>query len=79
MYALLVLGVRSLPTIQPAVCAGACPLHAGDPWRQAKNDKIDSLKIAQLLKSGMFPLAYTYPEPMRATRDLLRRRMHLMR
>jgi transposase len=27
----------------------------------------------------MFPLAYTYPSEMRATRDLLRRRMYLMR
>ncbi|MFC6672295.1 IS110 family transposase [Marinobacterium aestuariivivens] len=50
-------------------------IHGG----KAKNDKIDLLKIAKLLKSGMFPLAYNYPEPMRATRDLLRRRMHLMR
>jgi hypothetical protein len=28
---------------------------------KVKNDKIDSLKIAALLRSGMLPMAYTYP------------------
>ena len=50
-------------------------IHGG----KAKNDKIDSRKIAVLLKGGMIPMAYTYPATMRATRDLLRRRNHLMR
>ena len=50
-------------------------IHGG----KAKNDKIDSQKIAVLLRGGMLPQAYVYPAPMRATRDLLRRRMHLMR
>lgn len=50
-------------------------IHGG----KAKNDKIDSHKIATLLRGGMFPLAYVYPNKMRATRDLLRRRMRLMR
>lgn len=49
-------------------------IHGG----KTKNDKIDSQKIAALLRAGMFPLAYTYPQRMRSTRDLLRRRMHLM-
>ena len=44
-----------------------------------KNDRIDSEKIAQLLRSGMLPEAYAYPEEMRSTRDLLRRRMYLVR
>jgi transposase len=35
--------------------------------------------IAVLLRGGMLPQAYAYPAAMRATRDLLRRRMHLMR
>jgi hypothetical protein len=48
-------------------------IHGG----QAKNDKIDSRKIAVLLRSGMLPHAYVYPAEMRATRDLRRRRMHL--
>lgn len=43
---------------------------------KAKNDKVDSRKIAGLLKSGMFPMAYVYPQKMRATRDLMRRRNH---
>jgi hypothetical protein len=32
-----------------------------------------------LLRGGMLPQAYVYPAAMRATRDRLRRRMHLMR
>ena len=35
--------------------------------------------IAALLRGGMLPVAYTYPQNMRSTRDLLRRRMYLMR
>jgi transposase len=50
-------------------------IHGG----KAKNDKIDSYKIASLLRGGTFPMAYVYPRSMRSTRDLLRRRMHLMR
>src|SRR4030095_7212265 len=44
-----------------------------------KNRKIDSQKMAALRRGGMLPQAYVYPAAMRATRDLLRRRMHLMR
>src|SRR5437763_17166494 len=50
-------------------------IHGG----KAKNDKIDSQKIAVLLRGGMLPQASIYPAELRATRDLLRRRMHLMR
>src|SRR6266436_3362630 len=50
-------------------------IHGG----KAKNDKIDSQKIAVLLRGGMLPQAYVSPAEMRATRDLLRRRMHLAR
>lgn len=46
---------------------------------KTKNDKIDSHKIAVLLRGGMIPIAYVYPQEMRAMRDLLRRRMHFMR
>lgn len=42
---------------------------------KTKNDRIDSHKIAVLLKGNMIPMAYVYPSEMRATRDLLRRRM----
>ena len=49
-------------------------IHGG----KVKNDKIDSEKIAMLLRGGMLPQAYVYPQQMRATRDLLRRRMHFM-
>jgi transposase len=50
-------------------------IHGG----KAKHDTIDSQKIAALLRGGMLPQAYVYPAAMRATRDLLRRRMHLAR
>jgi transposase len=45
-------------------------IHGG----KAKNDRIDSKSLADLLRTGFFPPAYPYPEKMRATRDLLRRR-----
>jgi transposase len=50
-------------------------IHGG----KAKNDTIDAQKIAVLLRGGMLPQAYVYPAEMRATRALLRRRMHLTR
>ena len=50
-------------------------IHGG----KAKNDKIDSYKIACLLRGGNFPMAYDYPQAMRAARDLLRRRTSLVR
>jgi transposase len=50
-------------------------IHGG----KTKNDKIDSQKIAALLRSGMLPMAYVYPQGMRSTRDLLRRRLYLAR
>jgi len=49
-------------------------IHGG----KSKNDKIDSHKIATLLKGGNLPQAYVYPKGLRETRDLLRRRMHLV-
>src|SRR5262245_22405552 len=50
-------------------------IHGG----KAKNDKSDSQKIAVLLRGGLLPQASVSPAAMRATRDLLRRRMPLMR
>jgi transposase len=46
-------------------------IHGG----KSKNDRIDSRKIAVLLRGGTIPMAYVYPRKMRSTRDLLRRRM----
>lgn len=46
---------------------------------KTKNDRIDSLKIARLIRGGNFPVAYVYPPQMRATRDLMRRRNHFVR
>ena len=50
-------------------------IHGG----KAKNDRIDAHKIAALLRGGMIPQAYVYPAPMRSTRDLMRRRLYLVR
>jgi transposase len=50
-------------------------IHGG----KAKNDRIDAHKIATLLRGGMLPEAYVYPPEMRSTRDLLRRRLYLVR
>jgi transposase len=50
-------------------------IHGG----KAKTDKIDSHKIAVLLRGGMLPQAYVYPKGMRETRDLLRRRTFFVR
>jgi hypothetical protein len=50
-------------------------IHGG----KAKNDQSDAQKIAILLRGGMLPQAYVSPADMRATRDLLRRRIPLMR
>jgi transposase len=50
-------------------------IHGG----KKKDDKLASEKIARLLRGGTFPLSYVYPQVMRATRDLVRRRMFLVR
>src|SRR5437667_10964321 len=50
-------------------------IHGG----KTKTDKIDAAKIAGLLRGGLFPQAYVYPQALRETRDLLRRRTFLVR
>jgi transposase len=50
-------------------------IHGG----QANNARIDSPKIAALLRGGMLPKAEVYPAERRGTRDRLRRRRPLMR
>lgn len=50
-------------------------IHGG----KAKSDRIDSEKIAILLKGGNIPQSYVYPPEMRSTRDLMRRRTHFVR
>jgi Transposase len=48
-------------------------IHGG----KAKHDQIDSHKLAVLLRGGLLPKASVSPAALRATRDLLRRRMPL--
>jgi transposase len=50
-------------------------IHGG----KAQNDTIDAHTIAVVLRGGRLPQAAVYPAAMRATRDLLRRRMSLSR
>ncbi len=50
-------------------------IHGG----KTKNDRLDSYKIASLLRGGNLPYAYVYPRQMRATRDLMRRRTFFVR
>ena len=45
---------------------------------KSKNDKIDSKKIATMLRSGLLPMDYVHPKHMRSTRDLIRRRQYFM-
>ncbi len=50
-------------------------IHGG----KTKSDRIDSEKLAMLLRGGNFPTSYVYPQEMRGTRDLLRRRGTIVR
>jgi hypothetical protein len=50
-------------------------IHGG----KTKNDRLDSRKIAGLLRGGMFPIACVYPAEMRGAPDLMRRRTYLVR
>lgn len=47
-------------------------IHGG----KNKNDRVDSRRIADLLRTNFFPMAYAYPPEMRGVRDLLRRRRY---
>ena len=46
---------------------------------KSKNDRVDSMRIATLLRNHTLPMAYVYPREMRSSRDLLRRRIHFVR
>ena len=50
-------------------------IHGG----KTKTDRIDSERLAMLLRGGNFPTGYVYPSDMRGTRDLLRRRCNIVR
>lgn len=49
-------------------------IHGG----KKKNDKLDSKKIADLMRANHLPVGHVYPKEYRATRDLLRRRIRFM-
>ncbi|MBI4203478.1 MAG: IS110 family transposase, partial [Betaproteobacteria bacterium] len=46
---------------------------------KSKNDAVDSEKLCTLLRGGVIPQAYVYPPRLRATRDLMRRRLFFTR
>ena len=50
-------------------------IHGGN----AQNDQLDAHKMAGGLRGGRLPQGSVYPAERRATRDLLRRRVHLTR
>ena len=50
-------------------------IHAG----KTKNDKINALKIAKLMRGGNSPLAHMYSKEHRLILDSLRRRPHKIR
>jgi len=76
---------RRASSSQPTLRPGPLPRgHRTLPHRTRRghrvhDDKIDSHKIAVLLRAGALPQAYVYPAGMRATRDLLRRRLFFVR
>ena len=49
-------------------------IHGG----KNKNDRIDSEKLAQLLRSNLIPPAYVYPADKRPLRALLRQRLNFV-
>jgi len=50
-------------------------IHGG----KTKTDRIDSEKLALLLRGGNLPVSYVYPAELHDTRDLLRRRSAIVR
>jgi transposase len=55
---------------------GAIPQYAGI---KHSNDQTDARHLAHLLRLGILPEGYIMPKPQRAVRDLLRRRLLLVR
>jgi transposase len=66
------------PEGMPCVLGQALSMKAMQGGK-AKHDTIDSQKIAARLRGGLLPQASVDPAERRATRDLWRRRTHLMR
>jgi transposase len=58
------------------VHAAAVPQYAG---LKHGNDDTDACHLATLMRLGILPLGHIYPRAQRPTRDLLRRRSHLVR
>lgn len=58
--------------------ASPSAIHQYEGLKQV-DDKRSSLWLANLLRLGILPTGYIYPKEERPTRDLLRKRLHLVR
>jgi len=65
---------------------GGFTVHLANPSRMQKysglkhaDDKSDAVWLADMLRLGILPEGYIYPQQDRPVRDLLRKRMHLVR
>src|SRR5262249_52304425 len=67
---LLVLAGRSLPGREHRFRARPRLVHEGHGGKAA-DDRIDSSKIAHLLRGGNLPIAYAYPKGLRETRTAI--------
>src|SRR4029450_151058 len=64
------------PSLPRLTCVLAHALYVkAIPGGKNKNDRIDSEKIAHLLRSNLIPPAYVYPAQRRPLRALLRQRL----
>src|SRR5712691_10576027 len=79
MSVYLVLACRSLCRTRYPFCPRSCPLYEGDPRRQGQERQDRRPYNRRAAPRCMLPQASVYPAEMRATRDLLRRRMPLAR
>ena len=71
----MVLAGRCLPGRRAHLRFGSRALRQGHPRGKNKNDRIDSEKLAHLLRSNLIPPAYVYPTQQRPLRALLRQRI----
>ncbi len=53
---------------------GHAPYIRAIAANKKKNDRIDALTIANLMRTNFFPIGYPFPQEVRGVRDLLRRR-----
>ena len=75
----LVLARRPVHPGGDALRLGSCPFHERHAWGQGQERHDRRPHHGGAPPGGRFPQAYVYPAAMRATRDMLRRRLHRVR